>query len=264
EWGRQFVFPTANVRRVSRIFRADVEKRENWDRVVLDGRPYGLVRLGLALELQAPEDGETGDAIPVVVAGTGDSCLAFAVDRVADEQEVILKSLGEQLKRVRNTAGVTVLGTGKVVPVLHCGDLVKSASKESFRGGLIPEAKEKKPLTVLMADDSITSRTLLRNILTSAGYNVLTAVDGKEALDILMKEGADLVVSDVEMPRMDGFELTSRIRAGEGLSDTPVILVTSMESAEDRERGAEAGADAYIVKSAFDQCALLDVIRRLT
>lgn len=264
EWGRLFVLPTANVRRVARVSRSDVKRVENREAVILDGRPCGLVRLGAVLELPSPADALEKDAFSVVAAGAGDSWLAFIVDRVADEQEVLLKSMGDRLKRVRNVAGVTVLGTGEVVPVLHCGDLLKSASKESFRGRQSSVQEKNEPLKILVAEDSITSRTLLKNILTAAGYRVLTAADGMEALDIFSVEGADLVVSDIEMPRMNGFELTSRIRSAEGLSETPVVLVTSLESEEDRERGAAAGADAYIVKSGFDQGALLDVIRRLT
>ncbi|MGD9822167.1 MAG: response regulator, partial [Aminobacteriaceae bacterium] len=119
------------------------------------------------------------------------------------------------------------------------------------------------PPAVLVAEDSITSRALLKNILTAAGYAVHTAADGQEAWETLSRGEISLVVSDVEMPGMNGFELTSKIRSEERLSDLPVILVTSLESAEDRERGVVAGADAYIVKSGFDQGALLDVIRRL-
>lgn len=266
EQGRQFVLPTVNVKRVARVFRNCVKRAENREMVTVDGRPYALARLGAVLGLDPREGGQEKDVFPVVVAGTGDSCIAFAVDRVADEQEVLLKSMGSHLKRVRNVAGVTVLGTGKVVPVLHCGDLVKSASKESpcTSRELTESMTEREPIKILVAEDSITSRALLKNILTAAGYNVLTAADGREALKILEAEGASLVVSDVEMPDINGFELTARIRSSEVLSETPVILVTSLESAEDRERGVTAGADAYIVKSGFDQEALLDVIRRLT
>jgi two-component system chemotaxis sensor kinase CheA len=199
----------------------------------------------------------------VVAAGTGDSIVAFVVDGVLNEQEVLLKPLGGILKRVRNVGGVTVLGSGKVVPVLHCGDLVKSALKGTVRSLSAQGEAGEAPPAVLVAEDSITSRALLKNILTAAGYAVHTAADGQEAWETLSRGEISLVVSDVEMPGMNGFELTSKIRSEERLSDLPVILVTSLESAEDRERGVVAGADAYIVKSGFDQGALLDVIRRL-
>jgi len=118
--------------------------------------------------------------------------------------------------------------------------------------------------SLLVVEDSITSRSLLKNILESSGYDVATAVDGIDALTVLRSGRFDLVVSDVEMPRMDGFDLTARIRQDRKLADLPVVLVTALESREHRERGIDVGADAYIVKSSFDQSNLLEVIRRLT
>ena len=114
-----------------------------------------------------------------------------------------------------------------------------------------------------MAEDSITSRTLIKNILETAGYRAATAVDGADAFTQVRSGEFDLVVSDVDMPRMSGFELTAKIRADKKLGELPVVLVTALESREDRERGIDAGASAYIVKSNFDQSNLLEVIRRL-
>ena len=113
-----------------------------------------------------------------------------------------------------------------------------------------------------MVDDSITARTLLKSILEAAGYLVRTAVDGAEAFATLRETGFDLVVSDVDMPRLNGFDLTARIRADKNLADLPVILVTALESRQDRERGIDVGANAYIVKSSFEQSNLLDVVSR--
>jgi two-component system chemotaxis sensor kinase CheA len=117
--------------------------------------------------------------------------------------------------------------------------------------------------SVLVAEDSITSRMLLQNILEAAGYEVGTAVDGIEAFARLKTEGFDAVVSDVEMPRMNGFDLTAKVRADKDLASTPVVLVTALDSPLDRERGVDAGADAYIVKSSFDQSDLLLALERL-
>ena len=117
--------------------------------------------------------------------------------------------------------------------------------------------------SILVAEDSITARTLLKNILEFAGYKVKTAIDGAEALSVLASESFDLVVSDVEMPRMSGFDLTAKIRSDKRLSQLPVVLVTALDSRADRERGVDVGANAYIVKSSFDQGNLLEVVRRL-
>ena len=114
-----------------------------------------------------------------------------------------------------------------------------------------------------MVEDSITARMLLKNILESAGYQVKTAVDGVDAWTMLKSNTYDLVVSDIQMPRLNGFDLTAKIRADRSLSELPVILVTGLASREDRERGIDVGANAYIVKRDFDQSNLLEVIRRL-
>ncbi len=131
-------------------------------------------------------------------------------------------------------------------------------------GSPSPEVREEHELSaILVAEDSITARTLLKNILEAAGYRVETAVDGLDAFGKLQGGGFDLVVSDVDMPRMNGFDLTARIRRDRELGETPVVLVTALESREDRERGVDAGANAYIVKSSFDQSNLLETIKRL-
>jgi len=202
---------------------------------------------------------------PVVILGAGEQRVAFAVDAVLDEQEVLVKQLGKPLSRVRNIAGATVLGSGRIAPILNVTDLLKSARKA---GGAVRAAAKARPSelaakSILLAEDSITSRMLLKGILESAGYRVKTAVDGMEAFTALRAERFDLVVSDVEMPRLNGFDLTARIRADKKLAELPVVLVTALESREDRERGIDVGANAYLIKSSFDQSNLLEAVRRL-
>jgi two-component system chemotaxis sensor kinase CheA len=114
-----------------------------------------------------------------------------------------------------------------------------------------------------VADDSITTRTLEQSVLEAAGYRVTAAVDGMDAWEKMQHDSVDLVVSDVEMPRMSGFDLCRRIRESKRFAETPVVLVTGMETAEDRALGLEVGADAYLLKSSFDQATLLDTIRQL-
>ena len=176
-----------------------------------------------------------------------------------------MKGLGKQLGRVRNIAGATVLDTGKVVLVLNIPDLMKSAVRSVVNAGATEniEIAAERTGNILVAEDSITSRTLLKNILETAGYQVSTAVDGTDAFTQARSGEFDLIVSDVDMPRMNGFELTTKIRNDKKLGDMPVVLVTALESREDRERGIEVGANAYIIKSSFDQSNLLEVIRKL-
>ena len=119
------------------------------------------------------------------------------------------------------------------------------------------------PPWVLVVDDAVTTRAMERGLLELAGYQVKVAVDGMDAWTALKSDHFDLVVSDVDMPRMNGFELTQRIRADDGLQDLPVVLVSALEAREDKERGIEVGANAYVVKSSFEQSNLLEIINRL-
>jgi two-component system chemotaxis sensor kinase CheA len=155
--------------------------------------------------------------------------------------------------------------------ILNPADLVKSglrlartAGGVAAGGGASEGAGEPaRQKRLLVVDDSLTTRTLERSILETAGYDVAVAVDGSDALRIMRSQPVDLVVSDVQMPNLDGFGLTTEIRRDPQLRNVPVVLVTSLDAPEHRERGAAAGADAYIVKSAFDQGQLLETVARL-
>jgi len=262
-----FAVPTANVDRVTRIQPSGIKTVGSRETILLDGEPVSLARLDAVLGLTAPagrdEDAKALTAVVIASAGTR---IAFAVDEVVNEQEVLVKGLGKQLVRVTNIAAATVLGSGEVVPILNVSDLMKTVVSESSgaRVSRSADSDETAPKSVLVAEDSITSRMLLKNILQSAGYQVQTAVDGMEGLTTLKTGQFDLLVSDVDMPRMNGFELTQQIRSDDKLADLPVVLVTARGTPEDRERGVDAGANAYIVKSSFDQSNLLSVVERLT
>jgi two-component system chemotaxis sensor kinase CheA len=257
-----WVLPTMYVQRVLRVGWDEIKTVENRETIQVTGRAVSLVRLRDVLGIT--EGGPAPDRkrkLPIVLLTWAGKQLAFVVDEILHDQEVLVKGLGKQLPRVRNVAGATILGTGKVVPVLNVADLVRSAVSTA---PITPthEAEEKRK-SVLVAEDSITARTLLKTILESAGYRVRTAVDGAEAFAVLGSEAFDLVVSDVDMPRMSGFDLTAKIRGHRTLSELPVVLVTALESRQDRERGIDVGANAYIVKSSFDQSNLVEVVRRL-
>ena len=261
-----FVIPTSNLERVVRLRKEVIKTVENRETVLLNGRVVLFVKLADVLEIADRRKIQDSDMIHAVVLAAGQKVIAFGVDNVVSEQEVIVKNLGKQLSRVRNVSGATVLASGQVVPILNVSDLIKSAmnlknpvSREFSRA----EEVEKKQKHILVAEDSITSRMLLKNILESAGYDVQTTVDGSDAWTALKTKEFDLLVSDIQMPRMTGFELTSKIRNDKLLSELPVVLVTSLESLEDREKGVDVGANAYIIKSSFDQSNLLEVVRRL-
>jgi len=289
--GQTYALPISAVERIVRVEPEEVLSIEGRDAIKYLGRPVPLVPLAAVLGVthdsavpaeevlvQAGARAAAGPASAtpargrapsggskwrraVILAGTHGRA-AFTVDALLGEREIVVKSLSDPLRRVRNISGATILGSGEVVLILSPGDLVSSARGVSARASITRRTEEKAAARILVVDDSITTRTLERNILTSAGYEVLVSANGREALEILRREPIDLVVSDIQMPEMNGFELTREIRSG-AWGDLPVILVTSLDSSEDKARGVEAGANAYIVKSNFDQSTLLEVVDQL-
>lgn len=269
-----FFLPTVNVEKVMRVKSEDISTVENHETIKISEDILSVVSLAEILGLPDNQNSnlktgysESGHSnqVRVVILVSGDARIAFKVDEVLDEHQILVKGLGKLLNRVRNISGATILGSGKIVPVLHVADLMKSATLVK---GISKEiAEERMPMLklrrILVAEDSITSRTLLKSILETAGYQVVTAVDGMNALALAKSDEFDLVVSDVDMPRMNGFELTKKIKGDKKLSEIPVVLITALETREDMERGMEAGADAYIIKSSFDQGNLLEVIKKL-
>jgi two-component system chemotaxis sensor kinase CheA len=267
---RSFIIPTAHVERVTRFRPEDVYTVEGRRTLTLNGRAVALVDLDQVLQLRTgqPNSPSAGHRVAVVLS-VGEQIVAFVVGEVLDEREVLVKRFTKPLSRVRNIAGATVLGSGEVTPILNVPDLLKSArnvAEAPRRSGPSEVASTQPPRAgkrILVAEDSITSRMLLKGILESAGYQVTIAVDGIDAFTALRSGQFDLVVSDVEMPRLSGFDLTARIRADRALGEIPVVLVTALESRADRERGIEVGANAYLVKSSLDQDDLLETLLRL-
>ncbi|MFA5204137.1 MAG: response regulator [Lentisphaeria bacterium] len=263
--GRTLAAPTRHVERAVRVPREAILRVENQPVVMVQGQPVAVRSLGEVLELRRPPELAAAPQVHLLVLQDGARRGAFVVEAILHEQELLAKGLGPQLLRVRHIAGAAVLGDGEVVPIVNVPDLLRgrTAAAAAELPGELMLAGPPPPARIMVAEDSITSRILLKNVLETAGYEVAVAVDGAEALAQLRQGGFSLVVSDVDMPRMNGIVLTSRIRAEPRLAELPVILVTSLDSAEDKERGIEAGANAYLVKSSFDQGNLLSVIKEL-
>jgi two-component system chemotaxis sensor kinase CheA len=179
-----------------------------------------------------------------------------AVDEVLGQQEVVVGSLGARAARVTHLAGASVLDDGRLVGVLNAGELLRRMAPAALRPA---EAAGR----VVVADDALTTRAAMKAILELAGYRVAAVADGEEAFELVREQGASLVVSDVQMPRLDGLGLTRRLKADARLRAIPVILVTSLDAAEDRAAGLAAGADAYLVKREVERGRLLEVVRRL-
>jgi len=266
-----FVIPTSAVVKATRINQQDIKSVESKKTILFNSETIALVNLSDVLNIPTRHTKKKKDVyIQVLVVSIAQKKIAIAVDEVIGNHEGIVKDLGPQLVHVANISGATLLGDGRIVPILHMLELIESASRASHTSDFVVssspvegEKEEVKQKYILVAEDSITIRSMLRNFLEMAGFSVKTAVDGQEAYGFLQNESFDLVVSDIEMPHMNGFELTTKIREDKTLSDMPVVLVTALESADDRQRGMDLGANAYIVKSSFEQSNLVETIRRL-
>ncbi|MBI3629994.1 MAG: response regulator [Candidatus Rokubacteria bacterium] len=266
--GQLFLVPLEAVGQAIRIARDEIESVQGRAVVRWNGHALPVAPLSGLLGLPEPsepsEPSEPGSRWPCVVVKVGEERAGLVVEEVLGDREVVVKEFGPPLHRVRNLAGVGLLGTGQVAPILRPGDLLQSVREAARQPAppVAPTSSDRAPV-ILVVDDSITTRTMEKSLLETAGYRVLVAVDGIEAWTLLKSVEIDLVVSDVDMPRMDGFDLTARIRADQRLANLPVILVTALEAREDKERGIEVGANAYIVKSTFDRSNLLEIVRRL-
>src|SRR3990172_12995604 len=212
----------------------------------------------------APRGQPAPAATPCVLIATGGEVFGVFVDALVDEREMVLKPQSALLERVRNVAGATILDSGEICMVLNPQDLLASMRKR-IAPAATHEAQEesKSKKVILLAEDSITTRTQEARILANAGYEVVTAVDGLDACNQLATREFDAVVSDINMPNIDGLALTERIRRESKYAEPPIILVPMLASDEDKQRGLEAGANAYITKPAFDQKTLLDCLERL-
>ncbi|RRR65537.1 MAG: hybrid sensor histidine kinase/response regulator [Candidatus Viridilinea halotolerans] len=222
-------------------------------------RTLAVIMLAELIGITTPSPFNRHDRAPAILGGSPQRRLAILVDELLDEREAVIKPLGNLLANQRRYGGAVQLGDGSLVLLLNPSMLSQAGRTTTLSR---PQTVRRRS-RLLVVDDSFTTRELIRSILQSAGYEVTAALDGADALDRLRNEAYDLVVSDVEMPRLDGFQLAASIRSDADLNAIPVILITSLSSEEHRRRGLEAGAQAYIVKSQFNQQSLLDVVRQL-
>ncbi len=259
-----FAIPVDSVIETVRINLADLKTVETKDVITVRGHILPVVKLHDVFGLPAKGILEK-KFFPVLIVQSVEKRIGILVDELMGRQEIISKSMGDPLKHVKHIAGATILGSGKVVMILDIPSIIHSAE-----GGVVRQttakpkaAPGKKKKTILLAEDTLTTAMLEKNILESVGYAVVIARDGKEALEKAAQEKFDLVISDVLMPRMDGFELVTRLRREKNYKEVPIIIVTTRESDEDKRKGMEAGANAYLLKSDFTSEGLLETMERL-
>jgi two-component system chemotaxis sensor kinase CheA len=258
--GQRFGLPVSSVREVVSI--NETTSLEGRPAIDLRGEAVPVVDLFAPFGIEGPELPELPPALVLESPGRR---VAIACDEVLGDEEVITKSLGPLLANVPGFLGATILGDGGVALILDPNHLIKG---RQAAGGAAPRravaAEAPSAPKILVVDDQFTVRELQRSILETAGYQVELARNGREALDRVGGEpDVDLVLSDVSMPEMDGFALLEAIRRRGENASLPVVIVTSQSGDEDRRRGVELGADAYIIKDEFDQQALLETIARL-
>jgi two-component system chemotaxis sensor kinase CheA len=286
-----YALPLEFVETAQLVSNSDIFAMEGRETILLKGQPLSVAHLRDLLELNnlswmqrnrpgkeengseiyppTPKDfmGSHSGKIPCIILKIGEERLGLFVDGLIDEQDVVIKPQSKLLKRVRNVSGATILGNGEVCMVLNPQDLIKSVRQQvlsrTIAGLRSPMETASRKQVILLAEDSIATRTQEKRILESAGYEVVTAVDGLDAFNKLKTRDFDAVISDVQMPNLDGLGLTVKIRQQHKYSDLPIILVTSLASDEDRKRGADAGANAYIPKGTFNQDVLVETLKRL-
>ncbi|MCU1388561.1 MAG: sensor histidine kinase CheA associated with MCPs of class [Ilumatobacteraceae bacterium] len=260
--GRRFALPLHQVVIVQSEDQSILSHAEGRQVLMMDSLPVPVADLA---QLLGMESTRTGPATYVVLNANTGRC-AFAVDALVGQRDVVVKGFGALMPRLEVVAGASVEPDGSILVVLDPSGLVNRSRRDTSRNteqhSTAPETMRRRG-RLLVVDDALTVRELQRTILQRAGFDVRVAVDGMEALERLAEETFDLVLTDVEMPRMNGFELTEHIRALPSSAHVAVLILTSLASDADRRRGMEAGADGYIVKSSFDEQSLLAAVDRL-
>ncbi|WP_261516627.1 hybrid sensor histidine kinase/response regulator [Burkholderia multivorans] len=265
--GEPYAFPLAHVRRTLELAHEDIDVLEGQPHFPFDGRRAGLVAAHQLLDAGEPDASRASTA--VVVVGGEPELYGVAVDRFLGERMLVVQPLDSRLHKIQNIAAGALLENGDPVLIVDVEDLIRSVDK-LVRGGQLAKLMRDPQLAhadrrrrVLVVDDSLTVRELERKLLEKRGYDVTVAVDGMDGWNAVRGEAFDLVVTDVDMPRMDGIELVTLIKNDPLLQRVPVMIVSYKDRDEDRRRGLDAGADYYLAKSSFHDEALLDAVHDL-
>jgi two-component system, chemotaxis family, sensor histidine kinase and response regulator WspE len=261
-----YAFPLAQINRTLMLRKGDVEQTEGHQHFRHEERQVGLVTAHQVLGLAAPE---IQGALAVIVMGEAARPYGVVVDRLLGEHELVVQALDARLGKVKDISAGALAEDGSPVLIVDVEDMLLSIDKlvasgpllQAHRGGAQGHARRRK--RVLVVDDSFTVRELERKLLLNNGYEVDVAVDGMDGWNAARTGGYDLIVTDVDMPRMDGIELIILIKQHPQLRTTPVLIVSYKDRPEDQRRGLEAGADYYLTKSSFHDESLVDAVADL-
>lgn len=263
--GEPYAFPHNRIDRLVRVCREEVRSLEHRQFVTVDGANVGLVMAAQLLDI--PAEAPQTDDLAVVLLGDGTGAYGLIVDSVRGEQDLVVRPLDPRLGKVPNLSAAAILDDGAPVLIVDVEDLLRSMDQFIQSGSLVrcepraPGAGRRK--RVLVVDDSITVREVERQLLLQKGYDVAVAVDGVDGWNKVRADRYDLLVSDIDMPRMNGLQLVQTVRADERLKDLPVIIVSYKEREEDRLKGLEVGANAYLTKSSFHDNRFMEAVTDL-
>lgn len=262
--GEQYAFPVARINRVVNVERNQIERIEDQPFVTMRERHIGLVSARQALELE--DANEDADEWPVVMLSDRFSSYGLIVDNILGVRRLVIRPLDPRLGKIADISAASLLDDGTPVLILDVDDLLRTI-EDILSGGRLKKfdqdnraSVEQIKKRVLVVDDSLTVREVERQLLLNHGYEVETAVDGVDGWNALRRAEFDLVVTDIDMPRLNGFELVQRIKQDERLKSLPVMIVSYKDREQDRKRGLEAGADYYLTKSSFHDEALLQAV----
>lgn len=265
--GEAYAFPLAHIERMRDVQASEIVQLEGRQHFWHDERPVGLVAASQLL--QRPQSQPVGDVLKVVIIRERDAVHGVAVERFIGERTLVVLPLDPRLGKVQDISAGALLDDGSAVLIIDVEDMLRSVEKLLNTGRLerIGRGSQQTDTVarkrVLVVDDSLTVRELERKLLLNRGYEVAVAVDGMDGWNALRAEDFDLLITDIDMPRMDGIELVTLLRRDSRLQSLPVMVVSYKDREEDRRRGLDAGADYYLAKASFHDDALLDAVMEL-
>jgi two-component system sensor histidine kinase and response regulator WspE len=265
--GEPYAVPLAHVNRTLHVSRAEIELLEGHQHIAFSGRRIGVVTAHQILDTAPPAD-ESG-TVSMIVIGDGPQTYGVVVDRFLGERMLVVQPLDPRLGKIRNITAGALMENGDPVLIADVDDWLRSVERLVAGGDLkhtqhgVAHAAQRATRRVLVVDDSLTVRELERKLLATRGYDVTIAVDGMDGWNAVRGERFDLVITDIDMPRMDGIELVTLIKRDPQLQSLPVMIVSYKDREEDRRAGLNAGADYYLAKGSFHDEALLDAVRDL-
>ena len=261
--GLRFAFPITSLEETLHVSPEMISTIQN--QMIFKGRDktIPLIALTEVLGIEKKTESSLQSSLHVLVLNAFHKKLGFIVDRLIGKEEVFIKGLGVHLGNLRGVNGAAILSSGEGVVILDPQALAQESLLSRVATKISKPRKKIQKKKILLVEDSLTTRELEKVILENGGYEVETAIDGLNALEKLSKGIVDAIVSDINMPRMDGFELCHNIKTNEKFKEIPFVFVSSLAKEEEKRKGMAVGAQAYIVKSQFDQGNLLDTIERL-